>query len=125
MKFKPIEGIENLYKNATDLSDLVEGEGKLPTAYFQAIFDYAEAWAERMEGAIANGETIEQCAERISHEVRGHSDLTGYMYGCAVSILATYWEHGEALRVWHNAKYNCTGEGTVNPAIITIGVKDE
>ncbi len=44
------------------------------------------------------------------------------MYGAAVSILARCWIYGEALRVWHNGKYNVESEGVVNPAIITIGI---
>lgn len=42
------------------------------------------------------------------------------MYGCAVSILAQVWEHGELLRDWHNRSYGYQGDGTVNPAILTI-----
>lgn len=52
--------------------------------------------------------------------------ITGYMYDQAVVTLARIWEHGEELRVWHNAKYGlsptasgvastCMFELTVNP----------
>jgi hypothetical protein len=37
--------------------------------------------------------------------------------------LARFWKHGEALRVWHNAKHGVSAEttGVVNPAVLTIG----
>lgn len=47
--------------------------------------------------------------------------ITGFMYGCAVSILSQCWEYGEYLRKWHNKKYDYDGDGAVNPAVITVG----
>lgn len=45
------------------------------------------------------------------------------MYGYAVSILSQCWEYGEYLRKWHNKEYGYDGDGVVNPAIMTVGVK--
>jgi hypothetical protein len=47
------------------------------------------------------------------------------MYGGAVSILAQCWEYGEDLRKWHNKEYDYEGDGTVNPAVVTITKKEE
>lgn len=69
---------------------------------------FAEHWANLMECAIANGETIEQCADRCSHrasEDMGKWRPTGFLYDCAVSILSQNWVHSEELRYWHNFKH--------------------
>ncbi len=81
-----------------------------------------------MEGAIAQGATVEGCAKEVSSlaDIEG---ITGFMYGCAVSTLAVCWIHGEALRRWHNKdmqigtegdKANETG-GVLNPALLSVG----
>lgn len=93
--------------------------------YDRGCFTYAERWAEMMEKAIEDSEkepmaVIVENAERLSHEADTEG-ITGFMYGMAVSILAQTWEYGELLRKWHNKEYNYEGEGTVNPAIITVG----
>ncbi len=58
-------------------------------------------------------------AEKTSHAA-DNEGITGFMYGCAVSILAHCWKHGEELRKWHNGEYKYDGDGVVNPAILTI-----
>jgi hypothetical protein len=91
--------------------------------YGMGIFRYAEAWALLMEAAIENGEPLQDVAKKLSHEADTEG-ITGYMYGAAVNILSQCWEHGEALRVWHNKDYGHEGDGVVNPAIITIQSND-
>lgn len=97
-------------------------------AYGRAVYTYAERWADLMEAALAEGKSIADIAEPLSHkaDVEG---ITGFMYGCAVSILASCWEHGEELRRWHNLdcqlgtegeKANDSG-GVLNPAMLSIG----
>ena len=46
--------------------------------------------------------------------------VTGFMYGAAASIISHVWKHGEEFRKCYNAKWNYSGEGTVNPAVLTI-----
>jgi hypothetical protein len=75
-----------------------------------------------MEGGIAAGKEIKDIASETSH-LADTEGITGFMYGAAVSILAQCWIHGEELRKWHNGEYNYDGEGTVNPAILTISTK--
>lgn len=65
---------------------------------------------------------IVENAEKLSHEADTEG-ITGFMYGCAVSILAQCWEYGEELRKWHNKEYDYDGDGVVNPAILTAGKK--
>ena len=96
--------------------------------YSRGIVDYGEAWAALMSEAIANGSTVAKAAKETS----GMADvggITGFMYGCAVSALAKFWIHGEALRHWHNVdaqigdegdKANESG-GVLNPALLSIG----
>lgn len=59
--------------------------------------------------------------QKTSHDADTEG-ITGFMYGCAVNILAHVWEHGEELRRWHNGEYDYDGDGVVNPAILTVGV---
>lgn len=99
--------------------------------YGNAVVEYAERWANMMEEAMSKGETLEQCAERTSNDADTEG-ITGFMYGAAVQVLVTSWEHGEQLRRWHNLqtqikdegeKANETG-GVLNPAILCIGEKE-
>ncbi len=95
--------------------------------YGGAVVSYAKRWAEFMEAAMAAGESLEACAERTSHEADTEG-ITGFMYGAAVATLAQTWEHGEALRRWHNLRYQVKDEGeranreggVLNPAVLVI-----
>ena len=95
--------------------------------YSEAVVLYGEAWADLMETRMAAGETLEQCAKDASHK-SDTEGITGFMYGAAASALAKFWDHGEALRRWHNLdtqignegeKANETG-GVLNPALLSI-----
>jgi hypothetical protein len=96
--------------------------------YGRAVYRYAEKWADLMEIRIARGEVVEECAKETSHEADVEG-ITGFMYGCAVSLLSHCWEHGEELRRWHNLKTQIGNEGekanenggVLNPAILNIG----
>jgi len=96
--------------------------------YGGRVVRYAEEWARLMQTRIANGETIPQCAQELSH-LADDDGITGFMYGCAVSVLAKVWKHGEALRRWHNKKTQIGTEGdkanesggVLNPALLNIG----
>lgn len=88
--------------------------------YGGATFRYAENWANLMEEKLHNGEKLIDVADKTSHEADTEG-ITGFMYGCAVSILSQCWLYGEQLRKWHNKEYDYEGDGIVNPAILTIG----
>jgi len=96
--------------------------------YSKGVIDYAERWADMMESSIANGANLEDIADGTSHQA-DTDGITGFMYGCAVSALAHFWEHGESLRRWHNLKTQIRDEGTkanasggvLNPALIRLG----
>lgn len=96
--------------------------------YGACCVEYAEGWAKLMQVEFKNGRTIAECAEKTSHEL-GFLGITGFMYGCAVSMLAKCWKHGEALRLWHNLDTQISNEGekanesggVLNPALLNIG----
>ncbi len=96
--------------------------------YGRACYTYAEHWANLMEAHLAEGKAIADVAEADSHTA-DEEGITGFMYGCAVSILASCWEHGEELRKWHNLDCQLGTEGekanekgtVLNPAIMSIG----
>ena len=88
--------------------------------YGYAVMRFASTWATLMEQTLATGAKLPD----IAHKCSGEADtegITGFMYGCAVSILADVWIGGEALRRWHNGEYGHSGDGVVNPAIMTFG----
>jgi hypothetical protein len=90
--------------------------------YGLACFRYAENWANMMETEIEHGEKVMDIAERLSFKADTEG-ITGFMYGCAVSILSECWIYGEELRKWHNKEYDYEGDGVVNPAILTVSKK--
>ena len=93
--------------------------------YSNAVVTFAEQWARLMQGELAEvfgTEQFAEIAERTSQEA-DTVGLTGFMYGMAVGALAKFWLYGDALRVWHNKQYGHEGEGTVNPALLTVDAK--
>lgn len=95
--------------------------------YGGACVRYAEDWAKLMQVEFAAGKKIVDCAKQTSHDA-DYDGITGFMYGCAVSMLSQCWKHGEALRLWHNLdsqigdegeKANESG-GVLNPALLNI-----
>lgn len=99
--------------------------------YGAACVAFALAWADEMEAHLATGKTVADIAESVCREVdsRPGFGITGFMYGCAVSMLSSCWEYGEDLRRWHNldAQLGTEGEkanesgGVLNPALLSIG----
>ena len=96
--------------------------------YGARILSYAEDWANLMEVAMAAGAKLEDVAKETGRKA-DHDGITGFMYGAAVSVLSRCWQHGEALRRWHNLdtqigkegeKANASG-GVLNPALLNIG----
>ena len=96
--------------------------------YGGGVMSFVERWARLMEGRMANGDTLEACAEDAS-SLADNKGITGFMYGAAVSILSQVWVHGEQLRRWHNLKTQIGHEGekanasggVLNPALLSIG----
>lgn len=82
---------------------------------------------------MTNGETLEGCAKRTSHEAAREFGTSGFQYGCAVSMLSQAWSHGEALRRWSNLEIQIGNEGekaneaggVLNPALMTFTVKEK
>lgn len=98
--------------------------------YGGRVVSFGEDWANLMEKRLAGDSTIPKCAEETSHEA-DYDGITGFMYGCAVSALSKFWEHGEELRRWHNKetqigtegdKANKSG-GVLNPALLCMESK--
>ena len=118
MKLKDVEGWELAVKVNDD-------------PYSKAGVDYARRWAEMMEDYIAGGCKLEDIAQGTSHEADTEG-ITGFMYGCAVSILSNVWEYGEQLRQWHNPKTQIHDEGeranerggVLNPALLNISMPE-
>ena len=120
MKLK--DGLEDAYANAIKLEPEGVGDTLGMNSYVQGIIDYANRWAELMETCIENGELLESCAEKCSHEA-DIDGITGNMYGNAAGILSTYWIFGDTLKVWHNSKYGRPdAKGVVNPAMFTLNL---
>ena len=97
-----------------------EGRNANKDPYGNAVYEYLIRWADMMEDRMLKGETISDMAEETSYEADTEG-ITGFMYGCAVNILSQTWEYGEELRTWLNSPYGYKGEGTVNPAVLSVG----
>lgn len=97
--------------------------------YGHAGVSFAERWADLMEERMAGDVSmLPSIAKQASHDADAEG-ITGFMYGCAVSILSQVWEYGEALRRWHNLdtqignegeRANASG-GVLNPSLLNIG----
>ena len=105
-----------------DIKVYEDWKAKQKDGYGQAVFRYAERWADMMEDKISKGEEIKDVADKLSHDA--DTEGTGFMYGMAVNILTKCWKHGEELRKWHNKEYDYEGDGVVNPAILTVKTKE-
>ena len=98
--------------------------------YGLAVYQYAERWANLMEERIAAGASLSDVADTASHDADTEG-ITGFMYGCAVGILAKVWKHGEELRQWHNLKTQIGNEGesanksggVLNPALLNVSIE--
>lgn len=96
--------------------------------YGTCVMRYAEQWGRLMQVRIESGETVSDCAGELS-SLANVDGITGFMYGCAVQVLAKCWKHGEALRRWHNKETQIGSEGdmanetggVLNPALLRIG----
>ena len=97
--------------------DYLTGKHNNTDSYGSAVYRYLERWADLMEKKINESdclayETICKYAEELSHAADSEG-ITGFMYGCAVSILSEAWQYGEELRKWHNKEYGYEGDGVV------------
>ena len=115
-----------------DQNQWLEGLQKNADPYGAAVFTFAENWANLMEEQLEKGCKLENVAKETSSQAAKDTGITGFQYGCAVSILAGTWEHGESLRQWHNLDTQIGTEGekankkgtVLNPALLTIGKKE-
>jgi len=116
---KLVEGLEREYQEYKEKNSDFYGSG---------VIRYSEAWANLMEQKMTEGAELKNIAEQTSHDADTEG-ITGFMFGCAVSALSHFWQHGEELRRWHNLdiqigdegeKANETG-GVLNPALLSVG----
>lgn len=103
-------------------AEFAAGKENNSDPYGSCGYRYLERWAELMETKLAEGHALKDIAGETSH-VADTEGITGFMYGLSVGTLAKYWTHGEELRRWHNKEYDYEGKGTVNPALLTIEIK--
>lgn len=79
--------------------------------YSHRCFTYAEGWAEKMEREIENNpdvpviDVISECAKRTADE-EDTDGITGFMYGCACSILKQCWKYGDDFSIWKEKERN-------------------
>lgn len=96
----------------------------------RGIYLYAEYWARLMQKKMSEDSKMEEIADECSSKADIPCGMSGFSYGCAVSILAQCWKHGEELRRWHNKRYQFHGEGdeanesggVLNPALLRIAI---
>ncbi len=70
--------------------------------YSLGVVTYARRWGKYMQHLMEkHNKTVVDIADNASH-VSDIEGITGFMYSCAVSILAQCWKYGEELLRWHN-----------------------
>ena len=88
--------------------------------YSKAIIRYAILWVQYMEYLTKKyGMKMSEIWDRCS-DLADVEGVTGFMYGAAASIISQVWQYGEEFRKCYNSKWNYSGAGTVNPAMLTI-----
>lgn len=98
------------------------------SGYGSAVLRFSDRWARLMQKGLMDGKSFECVAKNSSFEA-DIEGITGFMFGCAVSILSKVWIYGEHLRRWHNLKTQIGNEGeaanesggVLNPALLSIG----
>ena len=105
---------------------------ELLAGYGESVTLFASLWLTLMEKAILfEYKTVAGCAEAAEKEANallGQWGMTGFQYGCAVSLLAETWSYGEDLRRWHNLQTQVGTEGeranesggVLNPALLQL-----
>lgn len=101
-------------------------------SYGGGCIRYAARWASTMDKLIAAGSKLEDIVKATSH-VADTEGITGFMYGCAVTMLADCWTHGEQLRKWSNLDQQLENEGelanesgdVLNPALLLCSENKE
>lgn len=104
-------------------------EAQKGDGYGLGVYGFAEAWARLMQAKMAEGKKIADVADECCSLADKGYGITGFMYGCAVSVLADCWKRGEELRRWHNLKTQIRDEGekanesggVLNPALLSVG----
>ena len=98
--------------------------------YSRACVVYTERFADMLEIEyvkainVPMSKILELYGDKFSHDA-DIEGATGFMVGVSINILSQCWEFGKDLKVWWNTKYGQPdAEGTVNPACMTIGVKE-
>ncbi len=122
------ESIQVPEDKLAEFNDVVKANSS--DGYSMAAVNYAISWAVAMQRAMRDGKTLESVAEELSHYV-DYEGITGFMYGWAVSFLASFWQFGEQLRRWHNINTQLGNEGeqanesggVLNPALLVIDQK--
>lgn len=102
-------------------------------AYSRCVVDFARAWAEAIEARLGQNIDLADSARKTFPEVNrldlARGGITGLQYGCVVAVLAAVWEHGEALRRYHNLEIQFGDEGeraneqpglVLDPAMIQV-----
>lgn len=85
--------------------DLIDSDGwekfraANTTGYGARVVRYAEEWARLMQAKVAEGRTIADCADELSH-LADDDGITGAMFGFARGVLVRCWRHGHELEAW-------------------------
>lgn len=69
--------------------------------YGASAIRFAAEWAHDMEQSMRQSEgDVASVAEACMHRPADKFGLSGFQYGCAVSLLSQVWVHGAALMEW-------------------------
>lgn len=74
-----------------------------PSGNADIVFNYAELWANNIEGYLDCGHKLEDIAEMCGNMSKTPA-IQGYMQNAAIAVLARCWVHGKELYQWYLKK---------------------
>lgn len=84
-------------------AECVAANGEDEHTYGGCGIVFAKRWACMMERDMAAGMTVSETAKLRQFEADVENQMTGFQWGCALSILCQVWKHGDDLRAWREA----------------------
>jgi hypothetical protein len=75
-----------------------EWKSKNTDTYGWQVFQYVEAWIEKMESLVHQGTPVVDAAEKTKFSV--NINISGFQFGCACSIIAQCWRYQNEFTIW-------------------------
>lgn len=99
---KEKEDVESLIAHTPLALSDVDGWEKSRLAnldgYGGAVIEFAEKWGRIMQVMMNSGDSDMKDITERSEQLLYYAGITGFQYGCAKSLLRSYWKYGNMLK---------------------------